>query len=251
MALSKSDAVDQSTRLLRGGRSGTLSTALKADGGWPYGSLVTFATDLDGSPLFLFSDLSDHSRNLAVDPRASLLIERASQHLKPQTGPRVTLLGRIEKSADDRHARRFIARHPQAAVYAGFGDFHFYRMDLARAHFVGGFARAVWFRGHELLIDAQTAKELADSETDILNHMNSDHSAAIQLYATILLGRQGQGWRMTAIDATGADLMLEGRIARLPFPQSAGTPELVRRQLVQLARQARDLASSDPASGKR
>ena len=56
-----------------------LSTTHKSRGGWPYGSLVTVAFDCDMSPLMLFSTLSDHTRNLAVDPRASLLFEETSR----------------------------------------------------------------------------------------------------------------------------------------------------------------------------
>ena len=239
MALGKPEAIKLSHQLLRGGRSGALSTAIKTHDGWPYGSLVTFATDLDGSPLFLFSDISDHARNLKHDPRASLLIERASGRIKPQTGPRVTLLGTVKKTKNPRHARRFIARHPQAAMYAGFGDFNFYKMTLDRAHFVGGFARAVWFRGRELMSNTKAAKILADAEPDIIAHMNEDHAEAIDLYARILLGRKGSGWVLSAIDCDGADLMLNGRIARLNFAGPVADPGEVRAELVRLAGLAR------------
>jgi len=240
MALSKPEAVGLSHQLLRGGRSGALSTAIGTHAGWPYGSLVTFATDLDGSPLFLFSDLSDHARNLKSEPRASLLIERTSTRLKPQTGPRVTLLGTIKKTKAPRHARRFIARHPQAAMYAPFGDFNFYRMSLDRAHFVGGFARAVWFRGRELLSNTKAAGLLAEAEEGIIQHMNEDHAEAVDLYAKILLKRKGTGWRMSAIDCEGADLMLNNRIARLAFAEPVSDSGEVRAELVRLAALARD-----------
>ncbi len=240
MALGKQEAVELSHQLLRGGRSGSLSTAIKTHDGWPYGSLVTFATDLDGSPLFLFSDIADHARNLQSDPRASLLIEKSSGRIKPQTGPRVTLLGNIKKTKNPHHARRFIARHPQAAMYAGFGDFNFYHMTLDRAHFVGGFARAVWFRGRELLSDAKAAKILAEAEADIVAHMNEDHAEAVDLYARILLGRKGTGWCLSAIDCEGADLMLNGRIARLDFTRPVADPGEVRAELVRLAALARE-----------
>ncbi len=60
-------------QLIRRARAAMLSTALASKDGWPYGSLVSVALDCDGSPLMLFSNLSDHTRNLAKDPRASLL----------------------------------------------------------------------------------------------------------------------------------------------------------------------------------
>jgi len=242
MASDKQEAIDVSHSLLRQGRSGTLSTLIKTHDGWPYGSLVTFATDLDASPLFLFSDLSDHARNLKADARASLLIERTSNRLKPQTGPRVTLLGTLTQTKNPRHSRRFIARHPQAAMYSGFGDFHFYHMTLERAHYVGGFARAKWFRGRELLSDPDAAKQLADAEQDILVHMNRDHADAVDLYANVLLGRKGTGWQISAIDTDGADLMLKGRISRLAFAEAVCDPAQVRAELIRLAALARDSA---------
>ncbi len=138
-----------------------LSTALASKDGWPYGSLVSVALDCDGSPLMLFSTLSDHARNLAQDPRASLLFEETSRLKNPQTGPRITVTGRIKKTTQDRHRRRFLARHPEAAFYAGFGDFNFFRMQIDRAHFVGGFAKAAWLKGADILANAKAAAAVA------------------------------------------------------------------------------------------
>ena len=147
-----------SSRLLvRRARAACLSTALKSGDGWPYGSLVSVAFDYDLNPLMLFSTLSDHTRNLAVDSRASLLFEETSRLKNPQTGPRITVTGRIKKTTQDRHRRRFLARHPEAALYAGFGDFNFFRMQIDRAHFVGGFAKAAWLKGADILADAKAA----------------------------------------------------------------------------------------------
>lgn len=239
MALSKSEAICLSRDLLRAGRSGALSTALPTHEGWPYGSLVTFATDIDGSPIFLFSDLADHARNLKADQRTSLLIERTSGRKKPQTGPRVTLLGKVRKTKDPHHAERYLARHPQARMYAGFGDFHFYKMTLDRVHFVGGFARAVWFRGRELLANPKAAKALVEAEQDILEHMNADHADAIDLYAQTLCKRRGSGWQMIGVDCDGADLMRDGRIARLSFAEPVADAGTVCDELVRLVGVAR------------
>jgi putative heme iron utilization protein len=60
---------------------------------------------------------------------------------------------RIEKeSADEaRVRRRFLARHPKAELYAGFGDFAFWRMSVASAHLNGGFARAADLKAQDVL----------------------------------------------------------------------------------------------------
>ena len=92
---SEADYAAQGRQLIRRARAAMLSTALASKNGWPYGSLVSVALDCDGSPLMLFSTLSDHTRNLAKDSRASLLFEETSRLKNPQTGPRITVTGRV------------------------------------------------------------------------------------------------------------------------------------------------------------
>jgi putative heme iron utilization protein len=207
--------------------------------GWPYASLVTVACDWGGSPIVLLSGLSDHTRNLEADGRASLLFEEASRRTNPQTGPRVTVMGRLTRTEDERHAGRFLARHPQARRYAGFGDFHFYTMAVERAHYVGGFARAVWLRGAAVAADAEAAAALAACEQGVLEHMNRDHGEAIVLYANVLLGRRGKAWKMIGVDPHGVDLRLGGRVARLDFDAPVRDAESCRAELVRLAQEAR------------
>jgi putative heme iron utilization protein len=233
--LNRADNALNCRLMARRARSAMLSTALASGDGWPYGSLVTVAWDADASPLMLFSNLSDHTRNLAKDDRASLLIEEASGLKNPQTGPRVTLLGRVAKTADERARRRFLARHPEAALYAGFADFNFHRMSVDRVHFVGGFARAIWLKAADVLADAAAAAAIAEAEPAILAHMNDDHAAALDHYANALLGRSGKGWKMTGVDPDGADLRLGGRFARLPFARPLKDRREVREELVRLA----------------
>lgn len=134
-----------SRALVRRCRAASLATVLTGKRqGWPYASLVSVACATDASPLLLLSTLADHTRNLAQDNRASLLFEEASGLDNPQTGPRVTVTGRLHPDQEEETAQRFLARHPGAALYAGFADFSFYRMDVERAHYVGGFGKSKW-----------------------------------------------------------------------------------------------------------
>lgn len=237
-------------RLVRRARCGTLATALaEADrdtnvgAEHPYASLVTVGWGIDASPIFLFSALSDHTRNLARDPRAALLIEAASRRANPQTGPRVTLMGRIAPCAegeDERNARRrFLARHPGAERYAGFGDFRFFRMTVERAHYVGGFARAVWVEGSRIAPTAPSVAAIAACEESVLAHMNADHGEAVDLYARRLLGRREKDWTLAGLDPDGIDLRRGSRFARLDFSEPVGAAGEVREALVALATEAR------------
>ena len=134
--------------LLRATRAGTLGT-LDRNTGHPFASLVNVATDVDGSPLILTSRLSTHTANLEADGRASVLLAETGKG-DPLAHPRLTMLGvfvRVEReSADEaRVRRRFLARHPKSELYAGFGDFSFWRLQVASAHLNGGFARPpIW-----------------------------------------------------------------------------------------------------------
>jgi heme iron utilization protein len=222
-------------QLLRGLDRATLATALP--GGAPYASLVLLATAPDGAPLLLISDLAQHTVNIAAEPRVALLLDGTAGRDEPLTGPRVTLLGRAGRSAEDGLRARFLARHPSAALYAGFADFHLYRVAVERAHLVAGFGRIDWIAAADLLPPGLAA--LAASEDEIVRHMNADHNAAVDLYARVLLGRDGDGWQLTGIDAEGADLRRGGEIARLDFAAPVGDAQEARAALAALARQAR------------
>lgn len=204
---------------------------------WPYASLVLVALDHDLAPILLISTLAEHSKAIASDPRVSLLFDASAGVAQPLTGARLTVLGRAERTSEPRLRQRFLARHPDAALYAGFGDFHCHRVAIARAHLVAGFGRIRWIEGADL-VDAPPPA-LVEREADIIDHMNADHADAVQLYASRLLGRTGDGWRMTGIDSAGCDLRREGDVARLEFSTPVHDADSARRMLVELVKQAR------------
>ena len=196
----------------------------RACAGAPYASLVLIAADLDASPLLLLSDLAQHSRNIAFDPRISLLVDGTAGYRDPLTGPRLTVIGQARAVEDPRRLARFTAHHPTSAVYSGFADFRLYRVAVERGHLVAGFGRIHWIDGRDLLFAADAAA-LAAAEPEILRHMNEHHADAVADYARGLLGREGADWRMTGIDPEGADLQRDGETARLDFPAPVLTPE--------------------------
>lgn len=228
--------------VMRAADRATLATLMRGDqpgAGAPYASLVLVGLDHDASPLLLISTLADHTRNLAADGRVSLLFDGTAGLDEPLTGPRVSVQGSAKRTDDPRHRARFLARHPGAAMYAGFKDFAVYRVEVARAHLVAGFGRIHWIAGGDLLLDVRDSAPLAASEPAIIAHMNADHADAVQLYATRLLGRGGEGWKMTGIDPEGADLRLGGSVARLPFERPVHDSESARAELVRLVKHAR------------
>ncbi|HEX8166024.1 MAG TPA: DUF2470 domain-containing protein [Beijerinckiaceae bacterium] len=243
------DAVGIAKGLLRSVRAGALATLGRA-GGFPFASLVTVATDVDGSPLLLMSRLSAHTQNLEADARASILLAQGGKG-DPLAHPRLTVIGRAERTADERVRRRFLARHPKAGLYAGFGDFSFFCLAIEAAHLNGGFARARDLAAGEVLTDLTGADELLEVEAGAVEHMNQDHREALSLYAEKLAGAPKAAWRATGLDPEGLDLMAGDRAVRVPFGRRlAGAGEL-RRRLKEMADEARANLSREETSAKR
>ena len=228
--------------LVRASDRASLATVMRpgAPGaGGPYASLVLSACDHDASPILLISRLADHTRNLEADPRAALLFDGTTGLASPLTGARATAVGRAQRSAEPRLRARFLARHPDAADYAGFADFAVWRVSIEQVHLVAGFGRIHWLAGREVAFDPGASAALARHEAEIVAHMNAEHAEALQLYATKLLGRRGEGWTMTGVDPEGIDLRREGEVARIPFAAPVNDPETARAELARLARAAR------------
>jgi heme oxygenase (biliverdin-IX-beta and delta-forming) len=210
-------------RLIRGHDRAMLATAL-ADGGYPYGSLVLVACDLDGSPLLLLSALAEHARNLARESRASLLFDGTIGLDDPLTGARVTVLGEIATVADEAARARFLRRHPSAQAYADFKDFALYRMRLARAHLVAGFGRIHWIGTSDLLYPYDPSDWPAGTEATLIEQLTSEYSSILDLCVNRLGGAIGAGWRITGVDPEGADFRRGGAVARLHFATVAPDP---------------------------
>jgi putative heme iron utilization protein len=235
--------------LIRAADRATLATLGAAGGpaaGEPYASLVLVACLHDATPVLLISRLADHTRNIAAEPRVSLLFDGTSGLDEPLTGARVSVQGVARRNDAPECRARFLARHPGAARYADFGDFGFFSVEPRAAHLVAGFGRIHWMDAAALRHDCADAGELAAAEPGVVAHMNEDHADAVQLYATRLLGRQGEGWRMTGVDPEGADLRRGGEVARLGFDRRATTAEAARVELVRLVKRARAAAADAP-----
>jgi heme oxygenase (biliverdin-IX-beta and delta-forming) len=231
------DAKTAAKKLLREARSGAMAT-LMAGSGNPYCSLVNVATAADGAPLLLISRLAVHTKNILADPRVSLMLDERKEG-DPLQGARVMLMGTTAATDDPQARARYLARQPEAEMFAGFSDFAFYRVTIEAAHLVAGFGRIVDLTPRDILTEVGDAPELTGAEPDILAHMNADHSDTCRLYATKLLGAPDGEWHCVGSDPEGLELQ-QGRTAlRLPFPQRVRTPGALRAVLKQLADAAR------------
>lgn len=214
-------------KLLRAARTGTLATSMQ---GQPFASLVTPATAPDLALLLLLSDLSEHTRHLRADPRCSVLVCGVAEGANPQTTPRVTVTGLAEVVADAALKARYLALHPYAALYAGFGDFNLWRIQPLNGLFVGGFGRAARLRAADLTPDAVAVAAIAIAEADMIAHCNADHPDAMAAIA----GAPG-AWRLVAVDVDGCDLAQEERVLRVAWPAPVAGSRDVARELIRLA----------------
>jgi putative heme iron utilization protein len=193
--------------------------------GRAYVSLVAVATDVDGAPLLLLSGLSDHTRNLGAEPQVSLLFDGTGGFANPQEGPRATVMGLAEPAGSgdlERVRRRYLGRHPGAALYAGFADFAFHRVAVERIHWVGGFGRAAWIERLQP-IDPAISSAFAEAELGLLDRLGPGASRVARAW----LGRRSIGWRFTAVDPDGFILAQGKRTFRLNFASPLTDPAQV------------------------
>jgi len=228
--------------LVRSARFGSLA-ALEPDTGHPLASRVALATDLDGAPVILTSTLSGHTSAIMADPRCSLLCGEPGKG-DPLAHPRVTLFTKAERieRGSETHARlrrRYLARHPKAELYADFGDFSFFKLDIGRASLNGGFGKAFALERSDLQLDWETCAALSDWEEGAVSHMNEDHADAVKLYAERLAGAPEAAWKLATLDPEGMDMTAGDLITRVWFDALLSDPGKLREALVTLAKQAR------------
>ena len=225
--------------LLREARFGALA-CLEPETGSPLVSRVALAADPSGAPVFLISQLSAHFGALEADARASILIGEPGKG-DPLAHPRLTAVGRAEKIApgDERNIlkSRYLGRHPKASLYADFGDFAFWRLNIERVSLNGGFGKAYALTADD--VSASQPAGLAEREAGAVGHMNEDHLDAIEAYATGLLKKEPGAWRIASLDAEGLDLAKGDQLARLWFDAPLQSADDMRPMLVKLAKDGR------------
>ena len=154
-----------------------LSTHSKSDPEYPSGSVVGFAPDHDGRPLFIFSGMSTHTQDILVNPHCSLTV--AAKDFKGAADGRVNLMGRVEliRDKDEKEAAKeiYLKKHP-GAFWVNFGDFNWFRMTVDKVRFVGGFARAGTCTAEEYV--QAKPDPIAEFGPNIAQHMNEDHMPA-------------------------------------------------------------------------
>jgi hypothetical protein len=207
--------------------------------GRPYVSLVMMATDPAGNPLLLLSDLAVHSKNLTKNAQVSILIAEDADERDPLTLPRISVEGILEIVENNELRDRYLRRFPSAGDFADFPDFNLYRMTVSRAHLVAGFGEIHWLDSQKFLINPGFLSS-GTAESDIIDHMNTDHADAVQELMSAAIGEATEGWEICGIDVEGMDLRRAWRYERILFNQPTASAEDVRNGIIALLKSARN-----------
>jgi putative heme iron utilization protein len=226
-----------------------MSTFSKQYPDFPGGSVIGFAPDEQGRPIFIFSGMSSHTQDVLANPKCSLTV--AAKDFKGAADGRVNLMGTctlIKDAAEKEQAKKiYMAKHP-GAFWVDFGDFNWFRMEVEHVRFVGGFARA----------GSVSAKDYTATEPDrisqfgpaIAKHMNEDHmEATIAMVQAAIPGMNDPDNKITAATITSVDslgmyvkvtrehpvaFLPQEFKARLPFPRPANDRGDVKSLIVEM-----------------
>lgn len=235
---------ERTRTLLSLGSVGTLSTLSRKHTGFPFGSLMPYALDASGRPIFLISSMAMHTQNLLADPRCSLFLTQAAADGDPLGAARATLIGQAEPVADSDLAsvrEIYLARHENSRYWVDFPDFKFFRLEPVDIYYVGGFGVMGWVEASDY--ERAAPDPLAEHAPGILAHMNADHVEAMILLARVHSQLEATEAAMTSVDRLGFTLRLKTeqgmKGARINFPSEATTPQETRKALVEMVRAAK------------
>jgi len=197
--------------------------------------------------------MSSHTQDVLKDPRCSLTI--ASKQFKGAADGRVNLMGQVKLvPSEEREALKavYLKKHP-GAFWVDFGDFNWFRMEIERTNFVGGFARA----GSVTPEDYKNAKPDAISEfgIHIASHMNDDHqSSTIAMIESQVPGINALEAFITSVDSLGMFVKVTRSPVgseekqqfkmRLPFPREAKDRKDIKGIIVEMTKAANAAASA-------
>ena len=222
----------------------TLSTLSRKHPGFPFGSLMPFALDPQGRPLFLISNMAMHTQNLKGDPRCSLFVTQSASDGDPLGAARATLVGSALPVPPDALAQSrelYLARHENSRYWVDFSDFGFFRLETVDLYYVGGFGVMGWVDSHDYTLAAPDP--LTEAAPGILAHMNADHVDSMILLARKHSALEATEAAMTSVDRLGFTLRLKTadgmKGTRINFPREVANPQDTRGALVAMVQAVR------------
>lgn len=234
-------AAEEARTVAASTNAGTLAS-LTADGD-PWASFITYGL-LAAQPVLCVSNMAEHGRNLAGDPRASISIVAPDAGSDPLASSRITLAGVAERPVGDELAaarQAHLDGVASARYYIDFSDFSLWVLRVQRVRWVGGYGR----------MDSTTGEAYAEAEPDpvsphaagAIEHLNADHADSLADMARALGGYPDTTSAVcTGADRYGLDLRVttERGIAytRVGYAAPIGSYGELRAATVELAQRA-------------
>ncbi len=232
---------ERARTLISLGRIGSLSTHSRKFPGFPFGSLMPYAADQHGRPVFFISSMAMHTQNLRQDPRASLFIAQPEAGSDPLGAARMTVVGSAAEVPAAEVRELYLSRYENAKFWQDYSDFAYYRLGVEGVYFIGGFGVMGWVSAEEYGV-AQP-DPLAESASGIIQHMNADHAEALRLIARRYVGEDTDEAAMTAVDRLGFQLRLKSGDKvygkRVSFLREVTNSDDARGVLIEMVRRAR------------
>lgn len=218
-------AAEEARTLVAATNVAALAT-LTADGD-PWASVITYGALDDGAPVLCLSRLAEHGRNVAADPRASLVISQVDRPADPLAGARVTLAGRVTPPTDTASLAVARAAHltavPAASTYIDFSDFSLWILQVERVRWVGGYGRMDSASGPAFA--AAQPDPVARDARAAVGHLNADHADALLEIARALGGYpDATAAACSGLDRYGIDLALDTARGRAPARVAFSAP---------------------------
>ncbi|KAL5213478.1 hypothetical protein ABZP36_024325 [Zizania latifolia] len=172
--------------------------------GYPFGSLVDFAPDPMGHPIFSLSPLAIHTRNLLEDPRCTIVVQIPGW--SGLSNARVSIFGDVVPLPADLQEwahQQYVSKHQQWASQQ-WGNFYYYRMQtISDIYFIGGFGTVAWVdvKEYEAL---KPDKIATDGGEQSLKELNAMYSKPLKE----LLSTEGEvdDAALISIDSKGIDI---------------------------------------------
>tara|TARA_Y100000766_G_C18818136_1_gene561568 strand:- start:191 stop:916 length:726 start_codon:yes stop_codon:yes gene_type:complete len=226
------------TNLYRTSNSGILSTISQSNEGCPFGSFVTYISILDRSAYFYLSDIAEHTKNIKAQSKACLtILGKKNNNTDQQNNSRLSMMGNLLKIKEkelENCKKRFFALLPESKNYANFHGFNFYKFEIKKTRWIGGFGKIDWLDEKKWKCQKLNWEK---KENNIIEHMNQDHSDTIAAAINAKYGIKDKNAKILFLTMDGYYAEADSKIYFIQTTEICKTIEDYRKNLISLSKE--------------
>ncbi len=229
----------EAVNLYRSNNAAILSTISKKYEGYPFGSFITYVSDKNRTLLMYTSDIAQHTKNLKTNSKACVTIFKLDTEYDKQNSSRLTLMGDLKDVSEDNIEEcqeRFVKFLPESKKYSSMHDFKFYKLEISRIRWIGGFGDIAWINPKNWQDDQP---RWAKDEKMMIDHMNDDHANVLQSALHAQHGIKDKKVNMIALSVDGYYVKSNEEIYFISFEAPVFKPLDYRKVLVKQAKDYR------------